>query len=648
MSKIIFRCWLVQIGLAGLVLALLMSCATETTTTQTELIPREVLFGNPEKASPQLSPDGNMLAYTAPDEGVMNVWVKTVGKDDDLAVTQDRHRGIMGYFWAPNGEQILYIQDKDGDENWRIYSVPVAGGEAVCLTPMEGIQARIFAVDPEFPDEILIGLNDRIPQLHDVYRLNLKTGEKTLEAQNNLGAVAWIADHTYKVRIAMIPTPDGGVMLLHRKDAESEWEPLLQWGNEDALSTGAFGFAKDNQTLFMINSIGVNAAELRTYNVETKEEKVIAGDPDYDISGLMIQPRTYKLQAVNFARDRSEWQALDPAIQVHLDALRNLHRGDFGVSDRTIDDKTWLVVYDVDNGPIAYYAYDLATRKGTFLFHHRPVLEGLPLAEMKPVTVTARDGLNLHCYLTVPVNVEAKNLPAVMLIHGGPWWRDSWGYHPEVQWLANRGYAVMQVNFRGSTGFGKNFVAAGDKEWGGKMQDDITDATNWLINEGIADPERTAIYGGSYGGFAVLSGVTKEPDLYACGVDEMGVSNIITWLNTMPPYWEPIKPLIYMRVGHPEEDAELLKSRSPLFNIDKVKAPLLIAQGKNDPRVPLAESIQIRDALKAAGKTVEYIEFEDEGHGFARPENRLKFYAAAEKFLADHLGGRFEPEKTAQ
>ena len=336
---------------------------------------------------------------------------------------------------------------------------------------------------------------------------------------------------------------------------------------------------------------------------------------------------------------------LDESIRADLDTLRALHRGDFYVSDRTLDDKHWLVAYDIDNGPVRYYAYNTETKIGTFLFTSRPDLENLSLAEMKPVTITARDGLKIYCYLTVPVGeVEPQDLPTVLNIHGGPWYRDSWGYHPEAQWLANRGYAVLQVNFRGSTGYGKKFTAAGDREWGGKMQDDITDATQWLIDQGIADPERIAIYGGSYGGFAVLSGLTKEPDLYACGVDMVGPSNLITFLKTIPPYWEPLKPLMYQRIGHPEIDTVMLRERSPLFHIDQIKVPLMIAQGANDPRVPRAESIQIRDALLAAGKTVEYLEFPDEGHGFARPENRLKFYAMAERFLADHIGGQFEPE----
>lgn len=617
------------------------SCATESTET-VPLIPRETIFGNPERSGPQLSPDGSMFAYLAPDEGVMNVWVKTVGKEDDHTVTADRNRGIMGYFWAPNGSQILYVQDRDGDENWHVYSVPAIGGEPLNLTPIEGVRASIVSVDPEFPDEILVGLNDRIPQFHDIYRINLGTGERTLEVQNDIGAAGWIADHEFKVRIAQVPTPEGGYKLLHRTSSDAEWAELLSWGGDDALSTGAFGFARDNQTLFMINSVGSNTAELRTYHVPTGTEEVIASDPNYDIGGLMIQPRTYKLQAVAYVKDRMEWHALEPGFEQHLDNLKSLHHGDYYITNRDRQDDNWLVRFTQDTGPVVYYKYNREKGEGTFLFSSRPKLMDQPLAKMKPVTFDARDEINIHGYLTLPVGSDGKNLPTVINVHGGPWARDSWGYNPEVQWLANRGYAVFQINFRGSSGYGKDFTNAGDREWGGKMQDDITDGTKWLIDQGVADPEKIAIYGGSYGGYAVLAGVTKTPDLYTCGIDLFGPSNLITFLNTIPPYWESFRIVMYQRIGHPEEDIDFLKSRSPLFQVDKIQVPMLIVQGANDPRVKKEESIQIRDALLNAGKQVEYMEFPDEGHGFARPENRIKYYSAAEKFLAEHLGGRFE------
>lgn len=610
-----------------------------------EIISREVLFGNPERVSPRLSPDGERMAYIAPEEGVLNVWVRTVGKDDDIAVTHDRGQGIRGYFWAKNNEQILYVQDKDGDENWHVYAVPAGGGDAIDLTPIDGVQARIVAVNEDYPNEIMVSINDRVPQLHDVYRVDIKTGERTLEAQNDLGAVGWIADHDFVLRIAQIPTPDGGFAILHRATPEANWELLMSWGSVDALTTDVADFAGDNQTLYMISSIGSNTAELRAYDIKTGVTEVIAKDSVADAGGLFIHPKTHKVQAVAFTRNMREWKILDPDVEADFAALRKIHAGEIRFSDRDDNDATWLVAYMQDDGPVAYYSYERATKKGTFLFTHRPELEGLPLAKMEPISYTSRDGLTIHGYLTLPIGVKAENLPTVLNIHGGPWYRDTWGYNPEAQWLANRGYACLQINFRGSTGYGKEFVNAGDKEWGGRMQDDITDGAKWIIEQGIADSTRIGIYGGSYGGYAVLSGLTTTPDLYACGVDMVGPSNLISFIQTIPPYWEPLKILFGQRVGNLETDTEFLKSRSPLFFVDRIQAPLFIAQGANDPRVNREESIQIRDALLEEGKVVEYLEFADEGHGFARPENRLKFYAAAERFLEAHLHGRFEPER---
>ncbi len=607
------------------------------------LIPREVLFGNPERTSPRLSPDGRMLAYLAPDEGVLNLWVRTTGLEDDRPVTRDRGRGIRGYFWARDNEHLLYIQDRDGDENWHVYSIPMSGGDATDLTPIDGVQAQIVAVEEKFPHHILVGLNDRNPQLHDVYKVDIRNGERELVARNDIVSLGWIADHEFNVRLAQVPTPAGGFRLLYRPADGGEWTELLAWGPEDALTTQPVGFAADNRTLYMINSIGSNTAEFRTYDVETGEERTVASDPHADVAAIELHPTTYEAQAVAFNKDRVEWKILDDSIRDDFEALDELHAGDFFLSNRDLPDDTWLVAYTQDVGPVVYYAFDRASKEGTFLFSARPELDGLPLSRMRPVSYKARDGLTIHGYLTLPVGVPEENLPTVINVHGGPWYRDSWGYNGEAQWFANRGYATLQINFRGSTGYGKDFLNAGNREWGGKMQDDITDGVQWLIERGISDADRIAIYGGSYGGFAVLSGLTKTPELYACGVDIVGPSNILTWMKTIPPYWKPLEPVFWERVGHPEKDAEFLESRSPLFMVDRIEAPLLIAQGANDPRVPKAESIQLVDALKKAGKTVEYVEFPNEGHGFARPENRLRFYGMAEEFLAKYIGGRYEP-----
>ena len=606
------------------------------------LIPRQVLFGNPDRTSPQISPDGKMLAYIAPDAGVLNVWVRTLGKEDDRVVTRDRVRGIRGYFWARNGKQIIYVQDKGGDENWRAYLVDLADKTERDLTPFEKVQARIIAVEREYPDEILIALNNRDPKLHDVYRADLKTGKLTLLLENTDGFTDWTADHELRVKSATKMNPDGGLSIMIRDSEGSPWRVLVTWASEDTMGTGPVGFAGDNKRLYLLSSVGSNTAELREIDPAGKE-KTLAGDPQYDVTQILSHPIRHTIQAVGFDRDRREWKVLDPDIEKDFAALGRVRGGDFSVLDRDDADRIWLVSFNTDDGPIYYYAYDRQTGKNQLLFSSRKALEGLRLARMRPIHFQSRDALTIHGYLSTPPGVDAKNLPMVLNVHGGPWGRDTWGYDGEAQWLANRGFAVLQVNFRGSTGYGKQFVNAANREWGGKMHDDLVDAVNWAIKEGVADPKRVAIYGGSYGGYATLVGMTFTPDLFCCGAELVGPSNLITFMNTIPPYWKPFEPLLWARVGHPEKDAEFLKSRSPLFAIDRVKKPLLIAQGLNDPRVKVAESRQMVEALKKAGREVEYYEYADEGHGFARPENRLDFYAKAEKFLARHLGGRCEP-----
>jgi dipeptidyl aminopeptidase/acylaminoacyl peptidase len=606
------------------------------------LIPRKVLFGNPDKARPRISPDGRRLAYLAPDEDVLNVWVRTVGKHDDRAVTKDRKRGIRAYFWAQNNERIVYIQDKEGDENWHIYSVDLKTDRTLDLTPFEGVQARIIAVEPAFPNEILIAINNRDPELHDVHRLELTTGDLTLVARNDERFVQWVADHSFRIRAATKTTPDGGSTLWVRDTPDSAWRTLATWGIEDSLTSYPVAFTPDGKSLYLKNSAGSNTSELREMELATGKEKTLASDRLSDVAGVFMHPIKHTVQAVSFNKERVHWEVLDDSVREDFAAIKRIHRGDFGIINRDHADRTWLVYFNIDNGPVRYYAYDRETRKNTFLFTNRKELEKLTLAKINPISFTAGDGLTIHGYLTTPPGIAARNLPMVLNVHGGPWWRDSWGYRPDVQWLANRGYAVLQVNFRGSTGYGKDFVNAADREWGGKMHQDLIDGVNWAIKKGIADPKRIAIFGGSYGGYATLVGLTFTPDVFCCGVDIVGPSNLITFMKTIPPYWKPWEAIWWTRVGHPEKEIDFLKSRSPLFKVDQITKPLLIAQGANDPRVKKSESLQIVDALKKAGKTVEYVEYPDEGHGFARPENRLDFFAKAEKFLAKHVGGRYE------
>lgn len=606
-----------------------------------DLIPRDVLFGNPERISPQISPDGKYLAYIAPDNDVLNVWVRTIGQKDDHVVTNDRERGIRFYNWAYNNKDLVYIQDKGGDENWHVYAVDFASKKERDLTPHAGVRAQNMMTDPNFPNDMLVELNKDDPKLHDVYRIDLAKNTLTKEAANPGDIVGWFTDTKFQLRGALAQSPDGGFQLRIRDHLDSEWRTLVTWKSEDALSSQPIGFTPDNKAIYATSSTGANTGRLVQISMTDGTEKVLASNPDVDAGDVLIHPTKYNVQAVAFTKDRTEWTVLDDTVKKDFEAIKKLHAGDFYVINRDLVDKNWLVSFVTDNGPVYYYTYNRDSAKGELLFTHRPKLEKYKLAEMKPVSISSRDGLTLHSYLTLPVGVEPKNLPAVLLVHGGPWARDVWGLNSNAQWLANRGYAVLQVNFRGSTGFGKSFTNAADREWGGKMHDDLIDAVNWLIKEGYADKSKIAIYGGSYGGYATLVGLTFTPDVFACGVDIVGPSNLITFMNTIPPYWEPMRPLFEKRIGGTTE-AEFLKSRSPLFLVDKIKKPLLIAQGANDPRVKQAESDQIVEALKKANIPVQYEVYEDEGHGFAKPENQLDFYAKAEKFLTQHLGGRHE------
>jgi dipeptidyl aminopeptidase/acylaminoacyl peptidase len=612
-----------------------------------ELIPREVLFGNPERVSPAISPDGTRLAWIAPHEGVLNVWVAptSAGAGVDWAaarmVTDDRDRGIRTFVWAHDARHLLYLQDTGGDENWRLHDVDLETMDRRDLTPFDGVQARVIAMERKFPTELLVALNRDNAELHDVYRLDLVTGELTKEVENP-GFIDWVADAQLAVRGAIAPQPDGSLAVLVRDNAESDWRPLLTVPAEDALTSDVVAFSEDGGSLLGVSSVGANTGRLVRIDTATGAEQVLAADPEADVSDVRIQPDTREPQIVTFQKDRSEYLVLDPSVADDLTAIRALQPGDPAFTGADDSDTTWLVAFNNDSGPVPYYAYDRASKAGRFLFENRPALSQYELASMEPFSFTARDGLTVHGYATFPPGTERSGLPTVLDVHGGPWARDSWGFNPEAQWLANRGYLCVQVNYRGSTGYGKAFVNAGDREWGGRMQDDLTDAVGFVTGQGWADPDRVAIYGGSYGGYAALAGAAFTPDLYRCAVDIVGPSNLKTLIETIPPYWAPMISQFHRRVGDPATDADFLWSRSPLSRVSDIGIPLLIAQGANDPRVKQAESEQIVAALKKAGIDYEYLLFPDEGHGFAKPENRLTFYAAAERFLARHLGGRAE------
>ncbi|HNU82549.1 MAG TPA: S9 family peptidase [Thermoanaerobaculia bacterium] len=614
------------------------------------LIPREVLFGNPERVGLTISPDGKQLAWRAPVDGVMNVWVAPVG---DLAaakpVTNDRSRGIRIYFWAYNSAQILYLQDKGGDENWRVYAVDLATGKERDLTPFDDVHAQIAGVSPRHPNEILVGLNNRVPQLHDLYRLDLASGELKLVLENE-GFIGFYCDEDYQVRLAARFQPDGSLEVL--KAGEEGFVPFAQVPAEDSLTTNVLGFDRSGKILYMLDSRGRNTAALTTTDLESGKSEVVFTDPRADVSDVMVHPTERTLQAVASTYLRTEWKVLDPAIREDFARLTGVARGEMEIISRSLDDRFWTVAYVQDAGPVAYYLYDRPAKKTTYLFSNRPALDGLPLQPMHAREIRARDGLTLVSYLTLPAGSDPDGVgrpkapvPMVLFVHGGPWARDDWGFNSYHQWLANRGYAVLAVNFRGSTGFGKSFLNAGNREWAAKMHDDLLDAVDWAIAEKIADPKRVAIMGGSYGGYATLVGLTFTPERFAAGVDIVGPSNLVTLLESVPPYWAPMIAVFEQRMGEmkTEEGRAFLHSRSPLFKVDAIRRPLLIGQGANDPRVKQAESDQIVTAMKEKKIPVTYVLFPDEGHGFARPENNKAFNAITEAFLAEHLGGRFEP-----
>jgi dipeptidyl aminopeptidase/acylaminoacyl peptidase len=617
---------------------------------QSGLIPRQVLFGNPDKSSPRISPDGKYLSWLAPRAGVLNIWVAPIDKlDSARPVTDDKKRGIRSYFWAYTGQHILYIQDKDGDEDFHVYSVNLDGDKTTDLTPLKKVRAEIEGVSHKFPKDILIAINDRDARFHDIYKVNLESGAKEL-IQKNPEFAGFVTDDDFAVRFAMKFTPDGGSLYL-KPDGKGAWTDFIKIPMADSLTTTIGGFNKAGDALYLLDSRGRDTSAVAVFDLKSGVETVIAQDPRADAGGIIAHPTEKTIQAVSFTYDRTRWEFKDAKVADDFKQLARVADGDISIASTTLDDQQWVVAFLMDNGPVRYYHYDRPTQKARFLFTNRKSLEGLPLTKMHPRVLKTRDGLDLVCYLTLPPGSDQGNagrppqpLPLVLDVHGGPWARDSWGFDAAHQFLANRGYAVLSVNFRGSTGFGKKFLNAGNREWAGKMHDDLLDAVNWAIKEKIADPAKVAIMGGSYGGYATLVGLTFTPEIFACGVDIVGPSNIVTLLSTIPAYWAPALQVFKDRVGDPttDEGKKFLLERSPLTRADRIRRPLLIGQGANDPRVKQAESDQIVKAMQEKHIPVTYALFTDEGHGFARPENRLAFYAVTEAFLARHLGGRYE------
>lgn len=615
------------------------------------LVPRTVLFGNPDREMPALSPDGEQVLFLAPVQGVMNVWVGPADRlDAAKPITQDALRGVRHALWSASGERVLYLQDRGGDENWHVYSADPATAKSIDLTPYVGVRGQIESLSDRKPHEVVIGMNDRDPAWHDLYRVDVRTGKRALIVKNDQKIQKYVVDTDLKIRFAVRVTDDGGSELLAPQG--KGWQQVFAIGLADALGTTPLDLDEAGEELYMFDSRGRETSAVVALDVATRKIEVLAQHPKAGADALIFDRKTHKPLAAGFNHLRREWRAIDEAVEPDLAAIKKIADGDFEVVSQSKDDTRWVVRFELDDGPGRYYLYDRASKQGTLLFTADAELADKKLEKMRPVVIRARDKLELVSYYTVPAAADPDGdgvpnapLPTVLLVHGGPWHRDSWGFSPTHQWLANRGYAVLSVNFRASAGFTKSLINAGDHEQGGKMHDDLLDAVAWAVHYKIADPKKVAIMGASYGGYATLVGLTLTPEVFACGVDIVGPSNLETLLTSIPPYWASIAKKFAARWGdvNTEEGRKLLRERSPLHRVDKIVRPLLIGQGANDPRVKQAESDQIVAAMQAKGLPVTYALYPDEGHGFQRPENDISFNAVTEAFLAKCLGGAYEP-----
>ena len=608
------------------------------------LIERTKLFGNPTRAGGQLSPDGKWLAFIAPRDGVLNIWVAPVDRPKEArALTAETKRPIRSYFWAPDSRQILFVNDKGGDENFLLYGVDLATGQQQALTPFEKTTVQVVGISDTIKDRILIGVNNRDPRWHDVQELNLTTGKLTPVFQND-GYAGFVIDDQLRVRIAAKPRPDSGIDYYRVIDNKVEATPFTRVDYEDASSTSPLGFTVDGKTLYWGDARGRDTRALLAQDMATGKFTTIGANDRADVGGGLSNPKTGVIEAYSVNFHHNEYVPVGDAVKADLAFLKAQNKGEFYIGTRTDADDKWLVTFDPVTAPSSTWLYDRRARTLNELYTPRAELVGAPLVGMEALDIPTRDGLSMVSYLTRPKGATGAT-PMVLLVHGGPWARDTYGFNGYHQWLANRGYAVLSVNFRSSTGFGKKFVQAGDQQWGRKMHDDLIDAVDWAVKRGVTTKDNVAIMGGSYGGYATLAGLTMTPDAFACGVDIVGPSNLFTLLKTSPPYWEAGKQQMYRRMGDPGTPAgqALLKERSPLTYADAIKKPLLIGQGANDPRVNVAESDQIVAAMQAKNIPVTYVVFPDEGHGFARPANNIAFNAVTENFLANCLGGRAEP-----
>ena len=631
-----------------------------------ELFPKQAFFDTGgAKGDAHISPNGQYLSYKAASTNrIPNVWVKTLGKEDDHVITQEHERPFYGYHWAYDNEHILYLKDSDGDENFHLYSANIKTKETKDLTPFDGAKAQNLLMNPKYPEEVLLALNVRDKRLFDMYRINLKTGKAELNTENPGDVRWWLADEDFVIRAAVaIGQEDSSMTIRVRDAADKPWRILMHWPfGETGLLEGygseiAIAFTPDGKSLYVQAAFEGDMTQIARVCVEKgKVLEIIAKDPEaciwndmditlYDKAVILFHPETKAVQAVGFYHQKPKYEVYDPELKDDFEILENLHEGIFFIDNRDLQNNLWIVKCFSDHTTGETYLYDRSQKKAILLWETAPLLKKYTFSPMKPIIIKARDKLDIPCYLTLPVGIEGKNLPLVMAIHGGPWARDKWGFNGLVQWMANRGYAVLQVNYRGSAGFGKKHLNAGIGEWGvGYMQHDITDAAQWAIDQGIADPKRIGIFGGSYGGYATLAGAAFTPDLYACAIAMSGLSNVKTFLDTMPDWWEVIRMRWILRIGKKILEGEDFNRRiSPLFHADKITTNLMILHGENDPRVKISESDQIVATMRENGQKVVYVVYPDEGHGLGNPMNLFDALCRIEDFFAENLGGRSEP-----
>jgi dipeptidyl aminopeptidase/acylaminoacyl peptidase len=601
-----------------------------------EIIPLENFFKNSDRTSYDISPDGKYISFLGPYESRMNIFIQKIGSEKVTRITSETDRDIAGYFWG-NNSRILFLKDSGGDENYALYGVDFNGKNQKCLTCFDGVRTQIIDDLEDNEDEVIIGLNKRNPQVFDPYRLNIKTGEMVMLAENPGNIQGWMTDHEGKLRLALAIVDGINTQVQYRATEQDEFKPVLTTNFKESLDPAFFTF--DNKYLYATSNLGRDKSAAVVFDPESgKEIEVLYKNDGYDLSNISYSRKRKVLTAASFVSWKRERHFFDETTKKLFERLESELKGyELSISASDKAEETFIVRTYSDRSLGAYYIYDLVKDKLTKIQEVSPWIDETKMADIKPIQYRARDGQIIHGYLTLPKGVEAKNLPVVVNPHGGPWARDNWGFNPEVQFLANRGYAVLQMNFRGSTGYGRAFWESSFKQWGLTMQNDITDGVYWLINEGIADKDNIAIYGASYGGYATLQGLVVTPTLYAAGVDYVGVSNLFTFMNTIPPYWKPMLDMMYEMVGNPESDSIQLEATSPALNANRIMAPLFVAQGKNDPRVNIDESDQIVEAIRKRGIEVEYMVKDNEGHGFHNEENRFDFYRSMEKFLSKHL-----------